>query len=332
MGKKVIAAAVHAAPVFMDKKGSIEKVLQLIKEGKEQEIELLVFPETFVPGYPYFIHTHPPLKIVDAQAQYADESVVVGRTGGDLLPIMYLCAELKIAVSIGISERVEGGHTLFNSQAFIDTDGTLLGVHRKIQPTHAERTLWAQGSGNTLKVWPSSVGRIGGLACWENGMNNARQALIEDRQEIHAAAWAALNTVSGFESVANIQIEALMKNHAFTAQVWVICASNYVDDRTLEWMEETLGPQDLVKKGGGWSAVIHPFCAVLAGPHTGAEEKFLKAEINYDELGGVKVWIDASGHYKRPEILKLDVDRSPKWPDDEILASGASIDLRPTME
>ncbi|TGO14256.1 hypothetical protein BTUL_0055g00030 [Botrytis tulipae] len=309
MGKKVTVAAVHAAPVFMDKKGSIEKVLQLIKEGKDQEIELLVFPETFIPGYPYFIHTHPPLKCVDAQAQYADESVVVGRTGGDLLPIMHICAELKIAVSIGISERVEGGHTLFNSQAFIDTDGTLLGVHRKIQPTHAERTLWAQGSGHTLKVWPSSVGRIGGLACWGNAMNNARQALIEDRQEIHAAAWAALSTVSGFESVANIQIEALMKNHAFTAQ----------------WMEKNLGPQDLVKKGGGWSAVIHPFCTVLAGPHTGAEEKFLKAEINYDELGAVKVWIDASGHYKRPEILKLNVDRSPTWPDDEILASGASI-------
>ncbi|CCD48314.1 hypothetical protein BofuT4_P106980.1 [Botrytis cinerea T4] len=219
MGKKVIVAAVHAASVFMDKKKSIEKVLQLIKEGKEKEIELLVFPETFVPGYPYFIHTYSPLKNVNAQAQYADESVVIGRTGGDLLPIMHICAELKIAVSLGVSERVEGGHTLFNSQAFIDTDGTLLGVHRKLQPTHGERTIWAQGSGHTLRVWPSSVGRIGGLSCWGNAMNSARQALIEDRQEIHAAAWAALSTLSGFESVADIQIEALMKSHALMAQV-----------------------------------------------------------------------------------------------------------------
>ncbi|KAI9647639.1 hypothetical protein NHQ30_004024 [Ciborinia camelliae] len=318
MAKKIIAAAVHAAPVFMDKNASIEKALRLIKEGKGEGIDYLVFPETF-----YFIQTYPPLKYAGAQAKYAEESVVVGSTGGDLIPIMRLCAELNISVCIGISERVEGGHTLFNSQAFIDTDGTLLGVHRKIQPTHAERTIWAQGSGHTLRVWPSNVGRIGGLACWENTMNNARQALIEDRQEIHAAAWPALSAISGFEPVADIQIEALMKSHALTAQVWVICASNYVDDWTLEWMKKNLGPQDLVTKGGGWSAVIHPFCDVLSGPHTGAEEKFLKAEINFEDLGGVKVWIDASGHYKRPGLLKLNVNKSPEWPDDEIVASGA---------
>ncbi|APA06082.1 hypothetical protein SS1G_01487 [Sclerotinia sclerotiorum 1980 UF-70] len=324
MGKKIIAAAIHAAPVFMDKKRTIEKAIRLIKEGKDQGIDFLVFPETFVPGYPYFIQTYAPLKYAGAQAQYAEESVVVGETGGDLLPIMCICAELKIAVCIGISERVEGGYTIFNSQAFIDTNGTLLGVHRKIQPTHAERTIWAQGSGHTLRVWPSSVGRVGGLACWENTMNNARQELIEQRQEIHAAAWPALSTISGFELVADAQIEALMKNHALTAQVWVICASDYVDDGTLKWMEKNLGPQDLVKKGGGWSAVIHPFCTVLAGPHTGAEEKFLKAEIDFEELAGVKVWIDASGHYKRPGIFKLEVDKTPEWPDDEIVAAGAS--------
>ncbi|ESZ90416.1 nitrilase [Sclerotinia borealis F-4128] len=327
MAKKIIAAAVHAAPVFMNKKASIEKVLRLIREAKEQEVDFVVFPETFVPGYPYFIQTYAPLQYSGALAQYADQSVVIGRTGGDLLPIMSLCASLNIAVSIGISERVEDGYTLFNSQAFIDTDGTLLGVHRKIQPTHAERTVWAQGSGHTLRVWPSTVGRIGGLACWENTMNIARQALIEQRQEIHAAAWPALSTVSGFEPVADVQIEALMKNHAFTAQVWVVCASNYVDEGTLDWMEKNLGAQDLVKKGGGWSAVIHPFCSVLAGPHTGAEEKLVKAEINFGDLGGVKVWIDASGHYKRPGVLKLEVDKSPEWPDDEIMAKGAPAPL-----
>ncbi|KAG4026653.1 hypothetical protein MFRU_038g00570 [Monilinia fructicola] len=323
MAKKIIAAALHAAPVFMDKAGGIEKALRLIKEGKEQGIDYLVFPETFIPGYPYFIQTHPPLKYAGAQVQYGEQSIVIGETGGDLLPIMQLCRDLEIAVCIGVSERVEGGHTLFNSQAFIDSDGTLLGVHRKVQPTHAERIVWAQGSGHTLRVWPSSVGRISGLACWEHTMNNARQALIEEREEIHAAGWPAINTVSGFESVANVQIEALMKNHAFTAQVWVICASSYVDEGTLEWIEKNLGPQDLVKKGGGWSAVIHPFCSVLAGPHSGAEDKFLKAEINLGDLGAAKVWLDASGHYKRPEILKLEVDKSPVWPDDVIMAAGA---------
>lgn len=151
-------------------------------------------------------------------------------------------------------------------------------------------------------------------------MNCARQAMIEDREEIHAAAWPALSTMKGFEQVADIQIEALMKSHALGAQAWVICASNYVDQGTLEWIERELGGQELVKMGGGWSAVIHPFCKVLAGPHTGTKERLVKAEIDFEDLGTVKVWIDASGHYKRPEVWRMVVDRRPMWPDDEIVS------------
>ncbi|KAK7749150.1 hypothetical protein SLS62_008438 [Diatrype stigma] len=166
-----------------------------------------------------------------------------------------------------------------------------------------------------------------GLACWENTMNLARQTLIEEGQEIHAGAWPALSTMSGFETVADTQIEALMKNHALTGQCYVICASNYIDDYCLNWMKEKLGPQDLVKAGGGWSAVIHPFCEVLAGPVKGGGkgDAFVDAEVDTAQLGTVKVWIDANGHYKRPEILKLEVCRDAMWADDERAAGGASL-------
>ena len=152
-------------------------------------------------------------------------------------------------------------------------------------------------------------------------MNGARQALIEDGQEIHAGAWPALSTMAGFESAADAQIEALMKNHALTAQVFVICASNYVDTTCLDWMRENLGEQDSVKAGGGWSAIIHPFCVFLAGPHTGSEEKLVKAEIDLSQMGAVKVWIDSSGHYKRPEVIKFAMDRKPLWKDDVVSAN-----------
>lgn len=122
--------------------------------------------------------------------------------------------------------------------------------------------------------------------------------------------------MSGFESAADAQIEALMKNHALTAQVFVICASNYVDSTCIFWMESNLGPQDSVKEGGGWSSIIHPFCVFLAGPHAGSEEKLVKAEIDLDQMGQVKVWIDSSGHYKRPEVVKFAVDKKPIWSDD----------------
>ncbi|RYP82336.1 hypothetical protein DL770_005595 [Monosporascus sp. CRB-9-2] len=323
--RHIRVAAVHAAPVFMNKDATIDKVLKHIADFGSL-VDYLVFPEVFVPGYPvspvllsapyhsaaaeqeyaykasqYFIECYPPLSQVRALAEYTEQSVRVG---------------------------LDGGHTLFNSQAFIDRDGTLLGVHRKLQPTYIERAVWAQGSGHTLRTWPSSIGRIGGLVCWENTMNLARQAIIEEGQIIHAGAWPALSTMKGFEAVADVQIEALMKNHALTGQCFVVCASNYVDESCLRWMEENLGPQELVKSGGGWSAVIHPFCSFLAGPvkGDGRGDTFVDAVIDQRDLGQVKVWIDANGHYKRPDILKLDVCRGTVWADDEIAAGTRKYD------
>ena len=122
--------------------------------------------------------------------------------------------------------------------------------------------------------------------------------------------------MSGFEAAADAQIEALMKNHALTAQVFVICSSNYVDETCLKWMEKNIGPQNKVTAGGGWSSIIHPFCIVLAGPHTGSKEQLVVADIDLTQLTTVKVWIDSSGHYRRPEILKFNVDKTPLWQDD----------------
>lgn len=230
------------------------------------------------------------------------------------------CRRTGVAISLGVSERMSGGgHTLFNSQVTVDSDGTILGVHRKLQPTYVERMVWAQGDGSTLCNFPlAELGwNLGGLACWEHTMNGARQALIAQGQHIHAGAWPALSTMAGFEAVADAQIEALMKAHALTAQVFVVTASNYVDETCLAWMRENLGEQDFVKEGGGWSAVLHPFCAFLGGPHAGAEEKLVQGEVDFTQMGAVKVWIDAAGHYQRPEVLQFAFDKRPMWADEK---------------
>ncbi|CAH0026341.1 unnamed protein product [Clonostachys rhizophaga] len=319
MEYKVTVAAVHAAPVFMDKAATTEKVIKLIEQAGRENIELLVFPETFIPGYPYWIECYPPLTQVSSLALYADQSVVV-EDGDEIKQIQAACRSAGTAISLGISERSSQGYTLFNSQVNIDADGTLLGVHRKLQPTYAERFVWAQGGGHTLRTCrPKASGKpynLGGLCCWEHTMNGARQALISQRQHIHAGAWPALSTMAGFTAVADAQIEALMKTHALTAQVFVVTASNYVDQTCLDWMEEHLGKQDFVKLGGGWSAVIHPFCSFLAGPHTGSEEKLVTSEVDLSQLGQVKVWVDGAGHYSRPEVLQFNVDQRPLWEDE----------------
>ena len=102
----------------------------------------------------------------------------------------------------------------------------------------------------------------------------------------------------------------------------MICASNYVDETCIEWMAKNLAQQDLVKRGGGWSAIIHPFCVLLAGPHTGEEENLVTADIDLEELAAVKVWVDAAGHYKRPEVLEFNFNRGAIWEDDKRIVGG----------
>ncbi|OJD22901.1 hypothetical protein ACJ73_05753 [Blastomyces percursus] len=323
---KFKAAAVHAAPVYMDKAATTRKVLQLIEQAAKRGISLLVFPEVFIPGFPYFINCYPPIKQVPAIQQYAEQSVAVD--GDEIAQIQATCATFGITISLGISERVSGGYTLFNSQLNIDSDGTVLGVHRKLQPTFAERFVWAQGDGSTLRCFETRAGyNLGGLCCWEHTMNGARQALIADRQHVHAGAWPALSTIAGFEAVADAQMEALMKNHALTAQVFVISAANYVDETCLRWLRQNLGETDMVKAGGGWSAIIHPFCSYLAGPVTGEREELLEAEIDLAQVANVKIWVDGAGHYSRPEVVQFTVNQTAIW-DDEKVGVLSSLPLR----
>ncbi|KAI1208292.1 carbon-nitrogen hydrolase [Annulohypoxylon truncatum] len=313
LNKKIKACALHVAPVYMDKVASLRKVVNLISQAAVESVELLAFPEVFVPGFPYFTNCYAPNAA--AVALYAAQSVVVP---DDLTEVQAACAKSGIVVVLGISERMRGGHTIFNSIVTIDSDGTILGVHRKLQPTWAERLVWGQGSGYTLKTYePKGAGyRIGGLACWEHTMNGARQALIDQGQHIHVGCWPALDILDGFENVACKQIEALMKTHALTAQVFVLCPSSYVDATCLEWMEKNLGPQDKVKPGGGWTAIIHPFCTFVAGPYMSDFDLLVVGEVDLSQLDLVKAYVDGAGHYKRPEVFKLDVDMTQRWKDE----------------
>ncbi|MCD9198025.1 carbon-nitrogen hydrolase family protein [Aeromicrobium wangtongii] len=301
----ITVAAVHAAPEYLDVDRTIEKACGLIIEAGEQGADLIVFPEVFVPGFPYWINCYAPLVQVPMHARYANTSIDMS-DAASLRPVQEAARRAETMVVLGINER-EGG-SLYNAQVFIDERGNIIGRHRKLQLTFAERTLWAQGDGSTLNVFDTKVGRLGGLICWEHTMNLARQALVGLGEQIHASSWPGLSTLAGFSDTFDDQVEAMTRNHALTSQSFVVVAQNPVNQQVLDVLEAALGPQEFLTTGGGWSAIIHPMTPYLAGPHTGLEEKILYATIDLEDITGVKMFVDSNGHYARGDILRLSVD------------------------
>ncbi|KAA6426358.1 MAG: nitrilase [Trebouxia sp. A1-2] len=284
-------AAAHVSPVFMDALSTANKAVAWIERAKNQDVDLLVFPETFIPGFPIFINCYPPPLQHGLLRTYQDQSVEL--EGAELSMVQAAVQRCGVAVVLGISERCKGGRTCYNATVAYDKDGTFLGVHRKLLPTYAERYVWGRGDGSGLLAWDSSVGRIGSLICWEHTMNLAREAMAEQRVQIHTAHWPALSSFGGFETVANPQVQAMMLNHALTAQCFVVCASSPTSQESIDHMEKAMGPQSMVKPGGGWTAIVHPFTPILAGPATDGEEQLVTAEVNLDEIKDAKEAMNA---------------------------------------
>ena len=307
---KFIAAAAHASPILLNKEATLAKVCALIDAAGRQGVRLLVFPETFVPGYPYWLGLYPPVQQSRAMIEYVNESVVLD--GPDLDGVRAACQRNRVNAVLGISERAGG--TLYNSQVYIDETGAVIGNHRKLQPTMSERTLWGQGDGSTLKVFNLPVGKVGGLICGEHSMNLARHALILQGEQIHCSAWPTFATMKGREAWFDPHVEALSMVHAYTAACFVIVAQDPITQSNLDKIEQLLGHQDVLGAGGARSAIYGPRENLLVPAHKGLEEKLVAAEIDLDQITAAKIQHDSAGHYSRSEILRLMIDTEAKTP------------------
>ena len=299
--KAVRAAAAQIAPDLVVPGGTVHKVLETIDAAAAQGVQLIVFPETLVPYYPYFSFVKPPVLMGAEHMRLYDEAVVV--PGPVTAAVASRARAHGMVVVLGVTERDHG--SLYNTQLVFDADGTLLLKRRKLTPTFHERMVWGQGDGAGLKVVQSAVGRIGALACWEHYNPLARYALMAQHEEIHCAQFPG----SLVGQIFGDQIEATIRHHALEAGCFVVNATGWLSDAQIQSITPDVALQKALRDGCN-TAIISPEGVHLAAPRREGEGLVI-ADLDFKLIIKRKRMMDSVGHYARPDLLRLLLNDEP---------------------
>ncbi|MFJ6774069.1 carbon-nitrogen hydrolase family protein [Kitasatospora sp. NPDC091257] len=307
------AAAVQAAPVYLDPAATVDKAVALIHEAAGHGAELVVFPEVFVPGYPYWNWTMNPVQgspwferlyraAVDVPGPYVDTLRAAARQAG-------------VVLVIGINERGGPGlGLLYNTLLIIDADGELLSVHRKLMPTWAERLTWGQGDGSTLTVHPTAVGPLGALACGENTNPLARFTLLAQGELVHAACYIALPVGPEDYDMAD-SIALRTAAHCFEGKVFSVVSCSTLSPGMVDLIagDDPQVRKQLARPHSALSGIFGPDGRPVTEPLVD-EEGVVYAEIDLGRCIQPKQMHDIVGHYNRFDVFRLHVDNRPLRP------------------
>lgn len=308
MQQTVRVAAVQAESAWLDLAAGVDKVVALIGEAAAGGAELVAFPETFVPGYPWWIWLDSPAAGMQFVPRYVANSMT--RDGVEMNRIRQAAAEYSIHVVLGFSERAGG--SLYIAQATISDTGELIGVRRKLKPTHVERTVFGEGDGSDLKVHDTVLGKLGALNCWEHLQPLTKYAMYSQGEEIHVASWPAFSVYRGLANALGPEVNtAASLMYAVEGQTFVVAPCAVIGAAALKTYCDTEVKRQLLQLGGGSARIYGPEGSSLAQPLAETEEGIIYADLSADLIAIAKSAADPVGHYSRPDVLRLLFNPNP---------------------
>ncbi|GLR71224.1 Nit6803 family nitrilase [Agaribacter marinus] len=294
--KRVVkVAAAQLSPDLQTAVGTLDKVIGAIEDASRKGAELIVFPETFVPYYPYFSFICPPVKSGKEHMRLYEQAVIVP---GPITDAVSQCAKrCGVVVVLGVNERDHG--SIYNTQLVFDANGELVLKRRKITPTFHERMIWGQGDASGLKVADTKIGKVGALACWEHYNPLARYALMTQHEEIHCSQFPGSLVGPIFAE----QIEVTIRHHALESGCFVVNSTGWLTDAQIESITDDQSMQPALRDGC-MTAIISPEGSHVVDPLT-TGEGLLIADLDMSLITKRKRMMDSVGHYARPELLSL---------------------------
>lgn len=300
---KVKVAVVQDAPVFFDKEKTIQKISDWAKKGKEQNCHLVLFPESFIPGYPrgFDFGTKVGSRSEAGRELYLEYfKNSIDLESEDLTLLESIAKENNLYLVIGVTEQVKNTGSLYCSMLYISPVNGLLGVHRKIKPTGQERVIWAEADGASLVSFDTPIGKLGGLICWENLMPLARFSMYQQGVEIYLAP-----TADSRDSWTS-----MMRHIAMEGKCYVLgCNQFFKKSMHTERFQALLeNEHEEICRGG--SIIVGPQGEIIAGPLYD-KSGMLTAELDLEKLIANKLDFDAIGHYSRKDIFHIEIKNQP---------------------
>jgi len=307
---KFKAAAVQASPVFLNVDATVDKAISIIKEAAGNGASLVAFPEVFVAGYPYWNWIMTPVQGSKWYEQLYVNSITV--PGPEVDRICEAAKETNTHIVIGVNERGQSFGELYNTNLIIDNKGNLVGKHRKLVPTWAEKLTWTGGDGSSLKVYNTEIGPIGTLACGENTNTLARFSLLAQGELIHIANYISLPVAPpDYDMAEAIKIRAAA--HSFEGKLFTIVSCSTITKEIIDIMKQDVPNAEelLTRKNSAFSGIIGPNGAVIGEPLID-EEGIVYADIDLSKCIQPKQMHDILGHYNRFDIFDLRVNTAPR--------------------